>query len=536
MAAAACGQVGNDNVTGRITDENGRPVAGVRVSDGKEIVTTDARGRYRMLSDKSSGMVFVITPSGYSAPCRDGLTPSFYSALTEPADRAEKHDFQLESVDQSRYTALFVTDVHLTNEAPKDDIRYYTDSIAPFLRNTAERFSADGPVYCFNLGDLSHDLYWYRNGHTVADACNVLKNTGFPAPLYSIPGNHDNDPAVTTDNTDFDAGHLFRKSFGPEYYSLDIGGDHYLMLDDVIYVNTPGQGKKTEGVKGARDYYGGFTRAEMDFIRKDLEYVPSSSRVFVCVHCPILKGTSGTYFKDEAQVDTLNSLLSRFSYSRIFAGHAHKWAFVESSRFKGMTNFTFTALSGSMWTTAPDKLLGTHGEAAGLMAMRSSADTVVYQCVSPRDPESSMRIYDMNEVHSYYHGNPHVREYFSAHPGWGCDYGGPGFRNKVYVNCWTVVPGFRLRAFEGGKELGVKKVSDEDPLHFVNYFFPKVAGPFYSDGQKYHSCSHMYSVQAGSPDADIRIILEDASGIPVRDTVFRRPAAFNPVLQMPSVH
>ena len=101
---------------------------------------------------------------------------------------------------------------------------------------------------------------------------------------------------------------------------------------------------------------------------------------------------------------------------------------------------------------------------------------------------------------------------------------------------WTVAPGFRLRAFECGKELEVKMVSDEDPLHFVNYFFPKVAGPFYSDGQKYHSCSHMYSVQAGSPDADIRIILEDTSGIPVRDTVFRRPAAFNPVLQMPSVH
>ena len=89
-------------LTGRVTGD-GVPLSGVYVSDGVQIVATDADGYYGMASDKAQGTVFVITPSGYVAESRDGLLPAFYAHLTAPepgtpepvADMAEKGHVQL---------------------------------------------------------------------------------------------------------------------------------------------------------------------------------------------------------------------------------------------------------------------------------------------------------------------------------------------------------------------------------------------------------------------------------------------------------
>ena len=51
-------------VYGRVTCE-GRPLADVVISDGVEVVKTDASGVYQMASQKKFGYVFVSIPSGY---------------------------------------------------------------------------------------------------------------------------------------------------------------------------------------------------------------------------------------------------------------------------------------------------------------------------------------------------------------------------------------------------------------------------------------------------------------------------------------
>ena len=45
----------------------GRPLAGVSVSDGDDITQTDANGHYWLNSAKRNRLVFVIMPSGYEA-------------------------------------------------------------------------------------------------------------------------------------------------------------------------------------------------------------------------------------------------------------------------------------------------------------------------------------------------------------------------------------------------------------------------------------------------------------------------------------
>ena len=79
-------------VGGRVTAVGGEPLAGVPVSDGYQIVYTDADGRYSMETAKTLGLIFVSTPSGYEPATCHGNRPDFWRLLTTPADEPETVD------------------------------------------------------------------------------------------------------------------------------------------------------------------------------------------------------------------------------------------------------------------------------------------------------------------------------------------------------------------------------------------------------------------------------------------------------------
>lgn len=54
----------------------GVPIAGVVVSDGIEVTTTDTKGIYQLKSAKKWGYVFISIPSGYEVPSQ-GVLPRF---------------------------------------------------------------------------------------------------------------------------------------------------------------------------------------------------------------------------------------------------------------------------------------------------------------------------------------------------------------------------------------------------------------------------------------------------------------------------
>ncbi len=62
-------------VKGRITDTQGKPVAQVVVTDGRNFTTTDGTGHYRMESDaERQPLVYISTPSAYhKLPATDGI-------------------------------------------------------------------------------------------------------------------------------------------------------------------------------------------------------------------------------------------------------------------------------------------------------------------------------------------------------------------------------------------------------------------------------------------------------------------------------
>jgi N terminal of Calcineurin-like phosphoesterase len=61
--------------TRRAADDPG--IAGVLVSNGRDVVKTDAAGRYTLPIDDES-IMFVIKPTGYAVPVDEQMLPRFY--------------------------------------------------------------------------------------------------------------------------------------------------------------------------------------------------------------------------------------------------------------------------------------------------------------------------------------------------------------------------------------------------------------------------------------------------------------------------
>jgi hypothetical protein len=505
---------------------DGKPLPGVLVSDGLQIVTTNKQGVYTMQSEKSDGFVFVITPSNYVAKSLDGLQPAFWAPLTKGEGVAEKHDFNLKKENQTRCTLFFIADAHLTNSAEKNDLEHFHTLAMPALKNSNDSCSHLGPVYTINLGDLSHDIFWYQCHFNIADAKELLIKEGYPNLMYSVPGNHDNDGAIAgVPDVDFKAEWLYRKTFGPTYYSMNIGGVHFIMIDDIIYRNTANKGKKAPGIAGARDYDKGFTPSEMAWLAQDLKYVDPHTPVYVCTHSPLLfDNPKGSLFHP-AQMDSINHYFSKFDQVNVFAGHLHKMTCLKNKKYPHLMQYVVPALSGNMWTTCNNGFhsVGLDGVDAGfVMASIGNAKVnLSYQTLAYG--HKVLRTYDMNEVGAYYRQDEGVRNQLSRTPT-RVDYGLPSYNNFVYVDYWCYRPGEKVEMYENGNPLSVQKVPDEDPLFFISYSVPHGVHSFIKDEIKN---PHMFAAQATDATSPIEIRILSKDGKLIHKEMLVRPKKFD---------
>ena len=90
---------------------------------------------------------------------------------------------------------VFLTDVHLSNDPTRGDLQVFREITMPFLKAKIDSLRREGPVYSANLGDFTHELFWGKCNYGLADGYRTFLDEGYPAMMYSIPGNHDNDPA-----------------------------------------------------------------------------------------------------------------------------------------------------------------------------------------------------------------------------------------------------------------------------------------------------------------------------------------------------
>lgn len=276
---------GGNNVYG-VVHCDGEGLADVVVSDGVEVVKTDKDGVYQFKSAKKWGYVFISIPKGYEVGS-EGVLPQFHATLTEKADKAERHDFNLVKVNQEKYRVYFLGDMHLADRT--NDLNQFDNCMKEVK---ADIMDDDVKSYVITLGDMTWDLYWYSRKYYFPQYLNSVnyyfKNAAKQVQFFHTIGNHDHDMCK---DGDFNTVIEYVKDIAPTYYSFNIGDVHYIVLDDILCTNVGG----AASAKPERTYKSEVTDEQLKWLAKDLSYVSKTTPVIVTSHAPVYaKGAAAT--------------------------------------------------------------------------------------------------------------------------------------------------------------------------------------------------------------------------------------------------
>ena len=523
-------QVPGSTVYGRVIDNTGKPLAGVSVSDGVFVTSTDDDGRYYLSSLKQRGYVFITVPGGYRAAVNRTI-PQFFRRLSGSPQTYEQCSFVLAPEANERHRMIVFADTHLANRT--DDVYQFENGFKADLRKQIEQAKADGvSLYAMSLGDLTWDEYWYKNSYQPPHY--VRQMADLDLPIYNIPGNHDNDPYIADD---FKSENPWRETFGPTYYSFDIGGIHYIQLDDTLFANTGG----AQGTVGKLDYAQGLTADQLRWLEADLQRVPAGKTVFVGMHIQftnryrIAGGKLSWSYAMPADCRTkMLELLAPYTVHFV-TGHTHiKYTNFISER---MMEHNVAAICATWWWTGKytnnkchmcrDGVPGGY-EVFEIGESDPNALTWHYQSIG-KEANYQLRAYDLNRcliTRDKY--CPNIKnnfgtvsaEFFSQYAN---GYDKPRTDNAVLVNVfnWNEKWKVEVREVETEKALAVTQVDAYDPLHTIHFNMNRMNSNSTSMTFPTLLTSHMFEVRCSSATTTLEITATDDFGRTYTETMTR---------------
>lgn len=509
----------------------GRGVAGVRVSDGLHTVTTDENGYYWIPSLKTLGYVFITIPSGYLPAALDSDRMGFWAGLTAGADACETHNFELVEADCENHIMLVGADLHLADK--QNDIRNFRNG---FIAETQAFADASAvPVFCLMAGDMTWDRYWYERNYSLAEYKQLLSQSGYTVPVFHAMGNHDNDPYVQGDAP----GQLpYCKTLGPNYYSFNLGRVHYVVLDDIDWINTGGQ----QGVVGNRDYNRVVSLAQMEWLAEDLSAVEDKTApLVVCLHVQLHENYNASFANTAKMTHAMGGTAAlldavrEFTQVHFMTGHTHHNAtMVINDR---VIEHNTAAVCETWWWSSyfSGRAICVDGTPAGYGVYTINSSGIEWHYKSIGEPvEYQFRTYDMNTVKKHLDNNVY-KSYLSKYSsrrndGNGDDYGSVK-ENTVYINVWNYDPAWTVEVREEGRPLVVTRLFERDPLHTIVFDIPRVEKG-YDANSDWASCrsSHLFCVTASSPVSTLDITVTDRFGH-VYSERMTRPKTFTTILK-----
>ena len=341
-------------VSGKVLCE-GKGVAEVVVSDGVNVTKTDVNGAYALTADSSlSKFVFMSVPSGYEVECK-GAFPQFYGRLDASAT-SQTFDFTLKKVNQSNYTVVTISDSHVCGELNSRschlDRERYSTLLVPVINEYVSK--TGGAIYMMSCGDMTQAGYrpQQKNNFVGYSLDNYMEDTQINIPLYNSMGNHDHNNApkgtVLTDSTIGYSRIDYNKACGPEYYSINIGREHYLFLDNTFVLTQESHATYKEGASFG--YQVRLDNQQQAWIEKDMAMLDKSKvdRVVVVTHCQTLNKYGGLLMmRAKKFFDALKD------YDVILlTGHAHCDNIVKTT-INGRTVIEYTnpSAAGTAWYT-----------------------------------------------------------------------------------------------------------------------------------------------------------------------------------------
>ena len=488
-----------------------KPLKGVVISDGVEVVSTNADGIYQMKSAKKYGYVFISIPSGYEV-ATEGVLPANHVLLKQNASTAERVDFRLfEAGDQTNHTMLVFGDMHLAGGRNNDSqwFREFCLEVNDYINS----HSSD-KVYAVTLGDMTWDYYWYDRQYQFLAYLNDVKQVGDLTIFHTI-GNHDHDMNLPGD---FENAVQFTKEVAPDYYSFNIGKVHYVVLDNILSTSKGGG-------KNDRKYNELITNEELAWLAKDLSYVSKSTPVVVTMHA------TTSNLDTEANRTALFGCLAGYDQVHFITGHTHQVANRKSSNWY---DHNCGAVCADWWDCvykSDGKVhIGTDGAPGGYEIFDITGTEFKWQFKGTKmDKDIQFRTYDRNNINlsteNYMSGRTaEEKALFEKVAG---SWATANNTNEVYINVWNYGPGWSIEVTENGKALAVSQATASlfrDPLHIITYI--PTSKKTAEDSFTTKACNHMWKVTASSATSALEIKVTDNFGNVYTETM-TRPKAFN---------
>lgn len=313
--AVVRGSVYLDKNGNGIKDRNEPGLAGVVVSNQEEVVKTNALGGYTLKSAGRYNLVFVSIPTGYS--CKE-----FWKKVL--SDATGTYDFALQAkAVPAEFVFIHASDTHVSAQS--------LDRIAR-LKSIVESAKPD---FMLVTGDLVKDAL--RVGETEASDYYKLYVNGMnsmPVPVYSVPGNHENfgierHLSLISQDHPLYGKKMYHHYLGPNYYSFNYGGVHFVGLDNVDFEDLW--------------YFGRVDSLQVEWLKRDLSTLEAGTPVVTFAHMALYSGGLGMGgFEEQGAGRTLErengkfqfrhivsnaqellEILSAYNYPLSLAGHFH---------------------------------------------------------------------------------------------------------------------------------------------------------------------------------------------------------------------
>lgn len=270
LMSMKAGDTTSVSITGYVKDEAGRGIKGVVVNNGINFTTTDRKGAWTLPTDTlACRFISISTPSGYALPAANGLAHGFYKDV-RAAMSDEQNVFVLHRREKpaTRFHYIAISDPQVRTH---DDMKRWTTETMRDIMHSADSLRRTGEVVAVTLGDLVFD-----NMTFLSKFATTMLNDRMT--VFQCIGNHDFNKAyagaanMQPGATRY-AEQNFCRQFGPLNYSFNIGKAHVVTINNISY-------------RGSHKYEETIMPADMEWLKKDLSYVPDSALILINMHAP----------------------------------------------------------------------------------------------------------------------------------------------------------------------------------------------------------------------------------------------------------
>jgi len=243
----------------------GKGIKNVIVSDGYNVVATDKSGRYEFEPNANVVAVFISTPSGYAFKNNKGIARHYRLLKEVNKKKAINFDLVPLDIDDDEHQFIIWADPQTKNAS---DVEKMMTQSVPDVQKFVSGAGDGALLHGITIGDIVwDDLKLFE------DYDKAVEKMGIP--FFQCLGNHDMDYNLGGDET---SDNTFQQFYGPTYYSFNRGKVHYVVLDDVRYLGSD------------RNYDGHISQPQLDWLQKDLSFVPGDKLIVLCLHIPVHQG------------------------------------------------------------------------------------------------------------------------------------------------------------------------------------------------------------------------------------------------------